>query len=224
VGIHGLPHWIHPESLQAPELKKLLLILLATPCIASGPKYGFEDPKLNDELTNVYYDIRNVLKGSTVTIRNISVSSLTVTGSQSVKGVTDGSSSCTGCIGQYIESVIGATNFPATGVWGDATSITLTAGDWDVTVGYYYDPNGSSHSGNTNIGIGTTSGNSGATLTRGENWVIFTVASGATHYSGAIANYRKSVSASTPVYLKYLDNYGVATPILHARLSARRIR
>ncbi len=64
-------------------MKTLLFILLSTSCMAAGPKYNFTDPKLNDELQNVYFDIRNVLNGSTVTIRNLSVSSITVTGGSS---------------------------------------------------------------------------------------------------------------------------------------------
>jgi hypothetical protein len=44
-----------------------LLIGLALPALADGPKYNFTDPKLNAELDNVYYDIRNVgNKGTTL--------------------------------------------------------------------------------------------------------------------------------------------------------------
>lgn len=53
--------------------------------MAKGPKNSFKDPRLNDELQNVYYDIQNVLKGSTVTINNLSVSSITVAGSSAGK-------------------------------------------------------------------------------------------------------------------------------------------
>lgn len=60
-------------------MKTLILILgLSASCFASGPKYVFEDPKMNDELTNVYKDLATILKGS-VRISSMTVSSLTVT-------------------------------------------------------------------------------------------------------------------------------------------------
>lgn len=38
-------------------MRYLLLILLPTMALATGPKYNYEDPKLNDEFENVYRDI-----------------------------------------------------------------------------------------------------------------------------------------------------------------------
>lgn len=35
----------------------LALLFLAALALASGPKYNFKDPKMNDELINVYHDI-----------------------------------------------------------------------------------------------------------------------------------------------------------------------
>lgn len=34
-----------------------MLMLVASPLFATGPKYNFKDPKMNDELVNVYHDI-----------------------------------------------------------------------------------------------------------------------------------------------------------------------
>lgn len=59
-------------------IKLLALILLAVPSFASGPKYGFEDAHLNDELLNVYHDIGNAFNISTVTVRALVVSSGTL--------------------------------------------------------------------------------------------------------------------------------------------------
>jgi len=38
-------------------MKKLIFILICTPAMALGPKYSYQDPKLNDEFVNVYYNI-----------------------------------------------------------------------------------------------------------------------------------------------------------------------
>lgn len=56
--------------------KFFLFLLLATPAFSSGPKYHYKEPLLDDEVQNVYHDIRNVLSG---TIPSLSVSSLTAT-------------------------------------------------------------------------------------------------------------------------------------------------
>lgn len=66
MGSPGLPDRLYATSLQADQLKKLLLILLlSSVCIASGPKYSFQDPHLEDEFVNVYKDISSILRSNT---------------------------------------------------------------------------------------------------------------------------------------------------------------
>ncbi len=38
-------------------MKLLLILLLASPLWASGPRYSYSDPRLNDEMANIYKDI-----------------------------------------------------------------------------------------------------------------------------------------------------------------------
>lgn len=42
----------------------LLVLLLASSAAAKGPKWSYSDPKLNDEMTNIYHDIGAVLGGT----------------------------------------------------------------------------------------------------------------------------------------------------------------
>lgn len=67
----------------------LLMFLMASPCLALGPKYGFKDPKLDDEFTNVYKDIKSatLTRTSSVTVSGITASSITV---NSITGVSLG--------------------------------------------------------------------------------------------------------------------------------------
>lgn len=37
----------------------ILIALLASTVSAAGPKYNYRDPKLNDEIENIYHDIGN---------------------------------------------------------------------------------------------------------------------------------------------------------------------
>lgn len=59
-------------------MKYLLMLLLASPCLASGPKYKYSDPKLDDEINNIYHDIESVTKGD-VRISSVTISTLSVT-------------------------------------------------------------------------------------------------------------------------------------------------
>ena len=52
------------------------LLLVSSLAFAGGPKYRYQDPKLNDEVDNIYHDIDSVLKG---TLGPLTISSVTVT-------------------------------------------------------------------------------------------------------------------------------------------------
>lgn len=89
-------------------MKTFLLLLLATTCYAGGPKYTFDDPKLDDEIRNIYHDIRNVLNGdvriSSVTIGTSTFSGMAVFGSTvSLQNVLIANASA-GASGQLLSS------------------------------------------------------------------------------------------------------------------------
>lgn len=202
--------------------------LLASPCFASGPKYNFTDPHLEDEFVNVYKDIGTQLKGgvriSSSTTTNAIMSTATIT---NLRGVTDGSDGCAGCIGQYISSSTAqghAVASPASGQYFDIVSKAIPAGDWDL-------------SGVTNCntdactvtvfigGISLTSGNSSTGFNPGDTAVggpLFT----ATYDVGVtIPAWRLSHTNSETAYLKAFVTYsGVCTVSCYGRLSARRMR
>lgn len=68
-------------------MKKLLflLLLMAVPALAKGPKHNFQDPLMNDEMNNIYKDIQfpkiSYGSASTMTITQLNVSTLTLSGS-----------------------------------------------------------------------------------------------------------------------------------------------
>lgn len=143
-----------------------------------------------------------------------------------IKGTATNDAATAGYIGEYIESVVGATNASGTGVWGDLTSISLTAGDWDITGIFYWHSNGATWT-YVQSGISTTSGDSSTGLVAGSNYLVGRWASSSTTplvVPVAIPNYRISLAASTTVYLKYNSIYSAGTPQALGRLSARRVR
>lgn len=141
-----------------------------------------------------------------------------------IKGTTTNDNAAAGKVGEYIESVVAVnTAFPATGVFGDLNSISLTPGDWDISAILT-----ASAAGGTvtviQMGISTNSGNTITGLVRGSNKVEVFPCTSTTDSSGAVPVYRISISTTTTFYQKYSSNFTVATPQAVGRLSARRTR
>ncbi len=218
----------------------LILFLLASPCMAAGPKYSQADPQLQDEIENIYKDIRNVLNGdvriSSLTVttctgcssasQSLTISTLTVTSSVTLQGVTDGSSASAGKIGElFISSVPVQVNFPTSTQLGDLASFTLTAGDWQVSAMLFADRNGANWD-EVIVGISTTSGNSrggmvdGIDNSRTDESVLGTTILYKT--MNVIKDF--NFSTSKTVYLKYASEYNTATPQAKGALRARRMR
>ncbi len=147
---------------------------------------------------------------------------LTPTGG--IKGVSTNTNATTGNVGEYIESVIStATNVPGnSGDWSDMTSITLGAGDWDISLVYENVPNSSTQT-LSDIGMSTTTGNSATGLVKGSNYIIIAL-SNVSDRGAAIPSWRQSLSGSTIVYAKLKATYTIGTPQYQCRLSARRVQ
>jgi len=135
-----------------------------------------------------------------------------------------------GFIGEYNESVVSSlTNVTgASNVWGNATSISLTAGDWDLTGQVYIVPNGATITQTAVDQLVAVSLFSGATTTDhvfGSNVMpIAAVATGSNQRGGTVCAYRITLASTSTVYLKQILTYLAATPQYQCRLSARRMR
>lgn len=141
-----------------------------------------------------------------------------------IVGTNTNDSAAAGKVGEYVESVVSAVNFPTSAAYGDLTSISLTAGDWDVTFNWYAAANGSANTG-IYTGISQTSGNSTTGLVNGSNWQQASFPPTASNNAfNVIAAYRQSLSGTTTIYAKFMSTYTVATPQMYGRLSARRMR
>ncbi len=141
-------------------------------------------------------------------------------------GTTTNDSVATGTVGEYVTATVGATNCPTSGQYGDLTSISLTAGDWQISGSGFFSINGSTWS-SVQLGISTTTGNSATGLTNGDTLLINSWLSSAvtpTVLSVTIAPLRVSLSGTTTYYLKYLSSFTGGPPTALGRLSARRVR
>lgn len=141
-----------------------------------------------------------------------------------IKGTNTNDDAAAGFVGEYTESVLSAgTNFPSTGVWGDFTSLSLTAGDWDVTFTAIAGTGGATVT-EWRHGISTTSGNSATGLVLGSNYLQCAAPTAGYNVSSTIASYRMKLNSTTTIYAKYLAVFTVSTPLIYGRLSARRVR
>lgn len=184
----------------------------------SLPSYTFT----GDTDTGFYNSASNVLR---VTAAGADVAIFKSTGI-AIIGTTTNDAAAAGYVGEYIESVQTATSVPTSTQYGDLTSITLSAGDWDVSAASYFDRNGATWQLVT-IGISITSGNSTTGLVFGSSQIEESWASTSTavlEKGLVIPSYRMSVNGSTTVYFKMMATYSVATPQLRGRISARRVR
>jgi hypothetical protein len=144
-----------------------------------------------------------------------------------ILGTNTNDSAAAGFVGEVIESVAGFTNAPTSGQYGDLTSISLTAGDWSVSVyGTWAINTATVPAGNdSDVGVSTTTGNSSTGLVAGDTVGIdFLVASTRTQVNISIPPKRFSLSATTTVYLKYRSNYSAGVPQCAGRITATRRR
>lgn len=143
-----------------------------------------------------------------------------------LKGTTTNDSATTGYIGEYIESVVtGGTNAAGSTQFKDLTSITLSAGDWDVTANVNWNSNGATWTQATS-GIGLVTGNDFSDDNQinksDDSWSSSSTTP--LRISHTIASRRLSLSTSTPVYLKISATYSLGTPQARGSIHARRVR
>jgi hypothetical protein len=140
-----------------------------------------------------------------------------------VKGTQTNDSAASGFLGEYVVSTTSATNLPGNAVYGDGASITLSAGDWDVTGTANYLANGATVTRNL-FGISTTSGNSSTGLVNGDTAYDTSIPLAATRGAGGSLQIRASLSGSTTYYLKVYGEYTGATEQYTCSIRARRAR
>lgn len=177
---------------------------------------------------------------SSATVKTINISSMTTNNvngfitslspirfsptTNGIVGTTTNDAAAAGEVGEVITSAVSATNFTTSGQYGDLTSISLTAGDWDTWVTGTITNNGAT-STQFIIGTSVNSGNSGTGLTDGVSDVsINNMLSSTQGIGAAVGPVRRQLTTTTPVYLKYYCSYTGGPPQLAAQIYARRIR
>ncbi len=150
----------------------------------------------------------------------VTTPSVTFNSTSGIIGTTTNNNAAAGSVGEYVESVVSAVSAASSTTFGDVTSISLTAGDWDVTLLINGNPAATWTS--FQYGISQTTGNSSTGLVTGSNRGIDS-ASLTGNTTRVIPSYRQSLAGTTTIYAKANSTF-TSTLTYDARLSARRLR
>jgi hypothetical protein len=137
-------------------------------------------------------------------------------------GVTDGSDALPGQIGEYVMANRTINLAVLNNVATDITTITLTAGDWDVQGAVYFLGSSSSGSDDLRAWVNTVS----ATQPSGDNGglAIVSTSSGGLVNMLAIPPIRASGATGATIFLSCNANFGSGTMNVQGYVRARRMR
>jgi hypothetical protein len=159
---------------------------------------------------------------------NASFTNATFTGVISSTGITNGSNAATGQVGEYVSATLvgGSATALTTAVAKDVTSISLTAGDWEVwgNVAFYA---GTATQSTLLAGWASTTS---ATVPASPNNGCFINTIGITFTNTGygptlpVGRMRLSLSSTTTVYLTAYAAFTVSTQAVYGFIGARRCR
>lgn len=137
-----------------------------------------------------------------------------------IVGTATNNNAAAGSVGEVISSAVSAVAI-TTNTLTNVTSISLTAGDWDVFGGTLTNPAGTSTQGILKVGINTTS----ATLpTDVYSITDYTSASAGVPQGMGAPTIRLNLSGTTTVYLVSQITYAISTLTINGTITARRAR
>ncbi len=139
-------------------------------------------------------------------------------------GTTTNDNTTAGKVGEFVTSTVtfaSPVTITSSTVAQDVTTISLTAGDWDLFGNLLVNNNAVGFS-NVSTWISTSS----AALPNAElrNQIFIGAASAMSTYGTNVPNIRLSLSGTTTVYLSQATTYSTGTTIACGTLSARRRR
>jgi hypothetical protein len=138
-----------------------------------------------------------------------------------IVGTLTNNNAAAGYQGEFLDSgLISTVGITTSNVAQNMTSLLLTPGDWDV----YYQANiqsAATVTGNTQIGLSTTSATFSGTFGAGNN--VINNSSGS-FFNNFFGYKRFSVAVNTTVFLVASQAFAVGTPVFNGQLMARRPR
>lgn len=155
-------------------------------------------------------------------------SSISLNAPSYIMGTTTNDNALTGYYGESFSSTTAVEVSLSSNVYNAVVSVTLTAGDWDVSASGYWNTTGVTvNPTNFEWAISTSNGNNITGAIIGESYFLDRI-NGATanlqYRSFGIPPVRRSIGATTTYYLKMYYAGSPTLPTLAGRISARRVR
>jgi len=143
-----------------------------------------------------------------------------------IVGTPTNNSAGAGFVGEYIESILvsGSATGLTTGTDKTVTSISLTAGDWDVDCNLVYIPNAATSISRYSVALSLTTNTFDSTAGRFSQTVIPATVLGAFNLSIPVPAYRFSLSGTTSIFMVANAAFTVNTLAAWGIIRARRIR
>lgn len=143
-------------------------------------------------------------------------------------GTATNNNATAGNIGEEVSSYTSTyANFTTTATYQAVDSITLTAGDWDISAQATFSSNGATITAASDaIFVISTTRSSASGSTEGKNIIYVPQSSllGTSHQSISVASYRVSLSSTTKYYLNAQSTFTVGNPQYVGGIRARRMR
>jgi hypothetical protein len=152
--------------------------------------------------------------------------SLQRTGGVAVQGTNTNDSAAAGYVGEYVSSSVAAGSAVSlsSATAKNVTSISLTAGDWDVTAQAYLNLAATTSWTNFQYSISGTSATMDVTPGRWINFLGAATAPGTTNLTFGAMHFRISLSGTTTVFLPAQATFTVSTASAWGFIAARRVR
>jgi hypothetical protein len=232
----GVPTWVAATGTGAPVFATSPTI--TTPIIAtirdtaglsmlttSATASAVNNVQLSNSATTLPVNITAVGTDANINMNLISKG----TGGVGIKGIADAGNASTGYVGEFVSSVvlIGSAVALTTAVTANVTSISLTAGDWDVWGEVYYTGASSTTYAGQSASINTVSATFPSTPSASTSTTIsgFSGSFVTTGSQFITANpCRINVSSTTTVYLLANGAFSVSTCSAYGVIRARRKR
>jgi hypothetical protein len=142
-----------------------------------------------------------------------------------IPGEPSNGSAAAGEIGEYTTSTIvsaSGVTLASSGTVSNVTSISLTAGDWDISIQGYYGPSSVTAVAFASIGLSLTSAT--IDVTEGRFAQLAGMGSPSADFGLAVTPYRLSLSATTTVYFIARSSYTGTSIKCYGIIRARRMR
>lgn len=155
-------------------------------------------------------------------------STITPTSTVGIVGTTTNDNVQAGSFGEYVSSTISSGSsitLTTSGTVYNVTSISLTAGDWDVTgIVLYTSSNGTTTFSYIQSGSTSTSATLGGSGTYSSGSYGNALLGAIVDFSQPVPTIRYSLSSTTTIYLFARASWGVLTPSAYGTIRARRVR